>query len=134
MRDKLSVLGIVMYWIPPLVWMSIIFYMSSQQKIGITHQFIGDFILFKFLHIFEYMFLYFLIFRAWYGTFKKQTISKIYLYSFLFVTLFAISDELHQFLTPTRQPKLFDIGIDLLGIFFAYCIIKYNLPILKRIL
>lgn len=37
----------------------------------------------------------------------------------LFATLYAISDETHQFFTPNRSSEIWDLNADVLGIFLA---------------
>lgn len=44
---------------------------------------------------------------------KKQKI----LYSLLFGIFYASTDELHQYFVPGRSARLFDVGIDTLGVF-----------------
>lgn len=44
---------------------------------------------------------------------KKQKI----LYSLLFGVFYASTDELHQYFVPGRSARLFDVGIDTLGVF-----------------
>jgi len=135
MRSKLTVIDYFIYWFPPLLWMSCIFYMSSQTSISVSHNVVSDFIIFKTLHVVEYAFLYFLFFRAFYcSTRKKPHFKSIFLYSFILSVLFAISDEFHQTYTPTRQPKIRDVGIDLLGIVLIYSIIRYKLSLFKKLL
>lgn len=135
MRSKLTLIDYVIYWFPPLLWMGCIFYMSSQSSISVTHSVVSDFIIFKTLHVIEYAFLYFLFFRAFYcSRRKKPHFKSIFLYSFILSALFAISDEFHQIYTPTRQPKIMDIGIDLFGILIIYSIIRYKLSLFKNLL
>lgn len=135
MRSKLTFIDYFIYWFPPILWMSCIFYMSAQSHISITHNVINDFILFKTLHIVEYAFLYFLFFRAFYcSNRKKPHFKSIFIYSFILSALFAVSDEFHQMYTPTRQPRIRDIGIDILGILLIYSIIRYKLKLFKKLL
>lgn len=135
MRSKSTFIDYFIYWFPPLLWMGCIFYMSSQSHVSITHNVINDFVLFKTLHIVEYAFLYLLFFRAFYCTTRKKPHFKsIFFYSFILSALFAVSDEFHQMYTPTRQPKIRDIGIDLFGILLIYSIIRYKLTLFKKLL
>jgi|SRR3989344_1001618 len=121
------------YWLPPIIWMTLIFSMSSRQRIGVSEEFIINFIVFKFLHIVEYAFLYFLFLRAFRMYLSKES-KQAYLYAALASLLFAISDELHQTFTPTRQGSPRDIGIDALGIGLCFMYTKNNLEKLKMFL
>ena len=68
----------------------------------------------KLAHYTIYVIGGFLIMNYAYTTEKtdKQKIS----YSITLGVCYAISDELHQFFVPDRSAKLFDVGIDTLGI------------------
>ncbi len=121
------------YWLPPILWMTLIFLMSSRQRIGVSEEFIVNFIVFKFLHIVEYAFLYFLFLRAFRKYLSKKT-KRAYLYAAIATLLFAISDELHQTFTPTRQGSPRDIGIDAIGIGLCFMYTKNNLEKLKMFL
>jgi len=54
-------------------------------------------------------------------TFDIEDILKIVTSSFTGL-VYAISDEIHQSFTPGRTPRLFDIGIDFLGVLNGICI------------
>jgi len=123
----------IFYWLPPIVWMGLIFSMSSRQSIGVSEEFIVNFIVFKFLHIVEYAFLYFLFLRAFRMYLSKNS-KRAYLFAAIAAILFAISDELHQIFVPTRQGSPRDIGIDALGIGLCFMYTKNNLEKLKMFL
>lgn len=126
---------IVGYWLPVIAWMGLIFFLSSQTKVSLTHKFIFDFIIFKTLHAVEYAILYFLLFRAFYSINKKKLSLK---YAFIFPIIigffYSITDELHQLYVPTRSGQLKDTGFDLLGIILMYTFIKIRLNSLKKFL
>ena len=46
--------------------------------------------------------------------------------------LYAISDEIHQSFTPGRGPKITDVFIDSLGVFFGMAVILLIIEILNR--
>ena len=46
----------------------------------------------------------------------NKTIKEKILYSICFGGSYAITDELHQFFVPDRSARLFDVGIDTLGV------------------
>lgn len=112
-----------LYWLPVIVWMSIIFYFSSKQRLSITHKFIFDFLIFKTFHLIEYGFLYFLSFRALDYT-SNLSLNKKMLYAFIIAIVYAISDEIHQLFVPTREGKARDVFIDAIGITVAFLCIK----------
>jgi len=121
------------YWLPPILWMTLIFLMSSQQRIGVSEEFIVNFMVFKFLHIVEYAFLYFLFLRAFRKYLSKKS-KRAFLYAAIATLIFAISDEFHQTFTPTRQGSPIDIGIDAIGIGLSFMYTKNNLEKLKMFL
>jgi len=118
-----KVIHILYYWLPPFIWMGIIFYMSSQKSITITTNVVTEFVTFKTLHMVEYAFLFFLLYRAFQSI--KLMHEFVYVVCAFFITIFySISDELHQLSIPTRQGRLRDIVFDIGGMFIMYVIIK----------
>jgi len=109
---------IVRLWGPVILWMGIIFFFSSQQRIVVSPQETINFIFFKSLHVLEYALLYILTFRA-----TKNPIT-----SFLIVILYAVSDEIHQLFVVTREGRVRDVIIDTLGACFAWISITRLLP------
>ena len=122
----------VIYWIPPLLWMSTIFYFSSQPHFNISSETTLDFILFKILHMIEYGFLFYLLYRAFYKTTSLKQKNALYV-AFIIALLYAISDEVHQHLVPTRGGKSRDVIIDLVGISLVYFCVKKNILKLLKI-
>ena len=121
------------FWItsflPLTLWMSIIFYFSSQQKIAVTNEYWLSFAIFKTLHLIEYATLYALSLRFFHYLNSPQK----YLYAFILTVAYAATDELHQRFVPTREGKPRDVFIDSLGALASFLIIK-NTPLLKRII
>ena len=110
------------------IWMIIIFIMSSFNSVESSNQsnFIVDiianifkieniellsFIIRKIAHYTEYLILGFLTINM----LNKNDISKKYLISILICLIYAISDEIHQFLIPGRACQIKDILIDSIG-------------------
>lgn len=120
MHKKLS---IFYYWIPPFVWMGIIFFMSSQKSISITSNVVADFITFKTLHIIEYAFLFFLFYRAFHSL-KYIQKNSAEIYAFSIAIFYSLTDELHQLFILTRQGRYRDILFDIVGMLIMYGIIK----------
>jgi len=138
-KNKKNVVGIILL----LFWMGLIFYMSNQP--GNVSQNQSDFVieLFKFIgielneyfgniasliirkgaHFTEYMILFFL-FRNVLKTYTNKNLS---LYCILFVFLYSISDEVHQYFVPGREMRFLDVCIDTSGaIFGAFLNQLYN--------
>ncbi|KKP70346.1 MAG: Metallophosphoesterase [candidate division CPR3 bacterium GW2011_GWF2_35_18] len=97
--------------------MVLIFWLSSipNLKIDDTE---AEFFRRKFVHLFEYGLLWFLIYRAivlekWRQNFKERFPTIIL--SFVLTVLYAVTDELHQMYVPTRTGKFSDMGFDILG-------------------
>jgi VanZ family protein len=122
------------YWVPVLLWMSFIFWMStgtfsaqntsmiiepilyflmpsiSPEKIAMIHGLMR-----KLGHVTEYFILGILLFRAFSSGSKKLRNLRWAFYSLLVVVLYAAGDEFHQLFIPTRTASLCDVGIDSLG-------------------
>lgn len=122
----------LIYYLPLILWMATIFYFSSLPHFTISENSLTDFIIFKGLHMFEYGFLYFLIFRTYIPS-KLGDRDKLK-YSIFWAIIYAITDEIHQAFVPTREGKPRDIIIDSAGIFLIYLFIKNNLQTIKKYL
>ncbi len=68
----------------------------------------------KIFHIIEYAVAGILFFNAW-GVDKPTRI-----YIFLFLTFFAMSDEIHQLFVLNRQCSVYDFVADIIGIGIVY--------------
>ncbi|MBI2464928.1 VanZ family protein [Candidatus Shapirobacteria bacterium] len=101
-------------FIPAILWMSFIFYLSSRSTAGVGYTGFERFLLFKTLHLIEYAVLAILI----YYPLKKYPPAIVYSY------LYAITDEIHQGFTPGRGPKFTDTLIDLAGILIGVFILR----------
>ena len=105
-------------FLPAFLWMGIIFYLSSRQKIAVSENYVLSFFIFKTIHFIEYGILFLLwkvaLYNKSYGT--KLAIA--------FSILYGLSDELHQTFVPTREGKLRDVFIDSLGVFFFWYFFK----------
>lgn len=130
------VTALLWYWLPAAVWMTLIFYLSSRQRIALSQEYFLNFFIFKSLHVIEYALLYFFIFRGFYLSIHKtpHPLVKIPKYAFFLSLLYAISDEIHQSFVPTREGKFRDVVIDTLGIVIMYTFLKSRLPLIKKYL
>ncbi len=119
------------YWAPVLLWMGVIFLMStvafSSQNTSLIiepalrflapslslHQveMIHDLIR-KAGHVTEYLILGILLFRAFRDNSAEKRMWRWALFSVLLAVLYAAGDEFHQSFVSTRTPSLSDVGID----------------------
>ena len=92
-----------------------------------------NFLLKKTAHITEYAILYFLTFKAVNQTKtirrEHETIRQLpkkinYIIPLIFVVLYAISDETHQYFVPGRHARWYDVCFDTLGGLISLYIIK----------
>ncbi|MDA3815031.1 MAG: VanZ family protein [Patescibacteria group bacterium] len=107
------------FYLPILLWMGFIFYLSSlpNLKTGVASVSM-EFILRKVAHLLEYAFLAFLFGRLFDNMYHSSK-RKIFLLSLLGVLLFSLSDEFHQIFVEGRFGNVIDVGIDLLGGFLG---------------
>ena len=125
---------IIFYWLPAVVWMIMIFYLSSKTRIKISEDTLINFIVFKILHMIEYAGLCFWLFRAFSSTITKSHLPEKLFLALFFTILYAVSDEIHQTFIPTREGVIRDVTIDAIGAFFMYIYIKNNLNFLRKFL
>jgi VanZ family protein len=103
-------------WLPPLLWMGLIFYLSSQERLprptGLPPniQAIAG-------HVAAYAVLALLLFaalgsRSWNYAIRAAVV-------FAVAVLYGVSDEIHQSFVPGRDASAFDVGVDALGAAFA---------------
>jgi len=101
-----------------------IFILSNQPRIGVSEDYIINFIFFKTLHVLVYACLFLLLSRGFY--FSSQRIDKnTKTKAALIAIMYAISDEGHQSFIPTREGTARDVLIDGIGIAGAYWCISY---------
>lgn len=133
-KEQIKILKIILI----IIWMIIVFWFSAQKgadsgntsksfTIEIMQMFFGnsivensllieniETIIRKLAHYTIYVIGGFLIMNYAYTT-EKTDKQKI-LSSITFGGCYAISDESHQFFVPERSARLFDVGIDTLGV------------------
>ena len=103
-------------FIPPLVWMIVIFWFSSQPDLPSNRIDILDFLVKKSAHFAEYLILTIL----WYKALGKRNPTTAVLISLAY----AFTDETHQLFVPGRGGNLRDVLIDSIGICTAFYIIN----------
>lgn len=107
-----------LYYLPPVLWMGLIFFLSSFHKLQASPVGWQDFIFRKTAHFLEYAVLAILFYRGLRNTTKFPDKNNLAL-CFLLTVLYALSDELHQTRVYGRTGRSFDIGVDSLGAFFG---------------
>jgi VanZ family protein len=132
MALRRKIFSLLFYWLPPLVWMSFIFYLSSQHKVSLTHSYAPDFTIFKTLHVIEYAILFFLVFRAFHSI--RHSLYFAHMASMIISILYAASDEIHQLYVSSRTGTIRDICIDTVGIIIMYIIVRRNIKLLEPLL
>jgi len=114
----------IIFWLPAIVWMLIIFYFSAQPVLHASDNQTQDFVIKKSAHFTEYGILAILIFFA---SLKTIALSKknLILLSLGLTFLYASSDELHQRFVPGRQSAFRDVLIDTTGGLTALALVFY---------
>lgn len=103
------------FWLPPLLWMGVIFFFSAQPSLG-TSWGIWDTILRKIFHMGEFAGLAFLLIRAFRQDLDfKKAVALGCVMSFIY----AASDEYHQSFVFGRVGAISDVLIDTVGILGA---------------
>jgi VanZ family protein len=126
--------NLIKYWLPTVLALSIVFWMSSgtfsarntaplikpivsflapeipSQQVGLIHSLIR-----KAGHFTEYFILGLLLFRAFRGRFSRSFSWRCSFLAVVVVVLWAASEEFHQYFIPTRSSSAVDVGIDAAG-------------------
>jgi len=125
---------LICYWIPPILLMSLIFYLSSLSGLPDFEEF--DFAMKKLAHLTVYAVLYLLLFRAFYSTtlHAARPLFNSHLAAVVIAVLYAISDEIHQYFVPFRTATIRDVLIDTAGVLLMYLIVRRRPRLFRRIL
>lgn len=118
MRPLIGLKKIIFFWFPTIVWMGLIFFLSSFQKLQVSTVNWQDFITRKLAHFLEYVILCFLFYRGINGTTKLLLKERLFL-AFILTVAYALTDEYHQTFVSGRTGKTFDIAVDSLGAGFG---------------
>jgi VanZ family protein len=102
------------YWLPPLAWMGLIFFLSAQSDLPHAPEPWFDTLLKKAGHAFAFGILAWLYLRVLKGRFSS--VANLRLVSAGLAMLYAASDEYHQTFVPGRKGRLFDVGVDAAGV------------------
>ena len=102
------------YWLPVLLWASLIFYVSSIPGEDMPGLLSGQDII---LHILEFLVLSLLLsYAIKKSKFKNFEKNKAIILVILFCIIYAASDELHQFFVPGRICSVSDFIADSIGV------------------
>lgn len=101
------------YWLPVLIWASVIFLFSSHPTRKATEIYWQDFILKKLAHVIEYAIFTILLYRALINAGIRRRDGA--LAALVLAILYGMSDEFHQSFIPGREPTIRDVFFDSLG-------------------
>jgi VanZ family protein len=104
---------------PALVYMALIFYMSSGPVTSPTLNVIPDY----YLHSSGYSLLSILLFWAWSEGLAPRKETGSYLFPVLITVLYGISDEFHQSFVSGRDSELKDVLSDAIGAVLGIAVI-----------
>jgi VanZ family protein len=119
--DPRSWRSILINWLPVLLWMALIFFLSSQTKAKMPHHPIDlvDWPLKKMAHMLEYAVLAVLVWRAISNSAGANTKrAQVWLIPLLCLA-YAATDEYHQAFVSGRSSSALDVLIDALGVTLA---------------
>ncbi|HEB12201.1 MAG TPA: hypothetical protein ENI11_00805 [Actinobacteria bacterium] len=98
----------IVKWLPSLVWMAVIFYLSSRSSLpGPWWKSIVG-------HFTEYAILSVLFWLALTQTTELNGKSVVVV-AILLASAYSVSDEWHQSMVPQRTPELYDLLLDFFG-------------------
>jgi VanZ family protein len=119
------------YWLPVFLYAGLIFYLSSLPTIpsSIT-QIISQTLI---LHMIEYAILGILLFRALTNSKNNTLKNNAILLSIMIATIYAMTDELHQYFVPGRICSFLDFSADFIGslIGLVVCLAFYKKNIIN---
>lgn len=117
-RPSLGAAEIVSLLLPPLVLMTVIFYLSAQPNLVPTHGF-WETLARKTFHTLEYFLLTMAWWRATHGLMPGRGKARALVLALAVTLLFSISDELHQSFVQGRHGTPRDVAIDVIGMLLA---------------
>jgi VanZ family protein len=109
------------YWLPPILVMAAIFYLSHQPDLPHAPEPWVDVLLKKLGHATEFGVLFLLLWRAW----RHERPASQALNSAMWITAaYALSDEVHQAFVPGRKANWYDVLIDVSGALLLWWLIR----------
>ena len=100
------------YFLPVLVYLLFIFFLSSLSNTGISVSFDKESLT---LHILEYSILGLLMLRAFSNSNPGYPVKYLLLISIAVSAFYGVTDEFHQAFVPGRNSSLIDLSADSLG-------------------
>ena len=119
------------YWLPPLILMAVIFYLSSRSSLPVAEGEWVDAVIKKLAHIGEYTLLFFLLVRAWRRSLagsrarQSRSMEQSLRAALLSTAAYGISDEVHQAFVPRRHANWFDVIVDV-AVPLVLCLLWYR--------
>jgi VanZ family protein len=120
--NSLLVHSLFRYWLPPVLWMGVIFILSAQPTLPHHPGALLDLVLKKAGHMMGYGILAFLLWRAFSqgrGALSRSALVAAFVVS----VLYAASDEYHQSFVPGRNGTPVDVGLDAVGALVALLVV-----------
>jgi VanZ family protein len=114
----------VYYWLPPLLLMAVVFYLSAQPDLPHAPGEALDAFVKKLAHAGEFALLFMLLSRA---LRRDMPLSRSLDISWLLTATYAVSDELHQSFVPGRHAKVSDVVIDVCGALLLWAFLRGRL-------
>lgn len=103
-------------WLPTILWATLIFYLSSIPNLQVTEDSLLQNLINISAHFLEYLVLTLLILSSQSkDKFKVKTTHS----AVILALIFSVSDEFHQSFVPGRTADLWDVIVDVLGIYTA---------------
>lgn len=125
-KFKVFVKSLLLYWAPPVVW-AILIYQVSSNSVPVASKIDWiDFLIKKTAHIAEYFVLSTLTYRGLINSRVNKKEAGIV--TIILTVIYAMSDEFHQSFSPTRTPRIRDVGFDTIGASLAIWTIWKLLP------
>jgi VanZ family protein len=119
--NAVYVLHWLWYWLPPLILMASIFYLSAQPDLPHAPEPWLDTLLKKLGHASEFAVLFLLFFRAWR---QSRATRRALGTAWLSTAAYALSDEMHQAFVPGRHANWYDVVIDVSGALLLWWLLR----------
>lgn len=117
------------HWLPPLMVMALIFYLSSRSSLPQAQGEWLDALIKKLSHIAVYTVLFLLLVRAWRWTlatcWARYSMGEALWAALLTTAAYGITDEVHQSFVPRRHSNWMDVVIDV-AVPLVLCLLWYT--------
>jgi VanZ family protein len=114
-KKESGFISVIYWWGPSVLWMTVIFSLSSRHSVTVSPEYVWNFLFFKTLHLIEYAVLFLLNVRAVNRGRTNADRTNRYVWAFALTILYAVTDEFHQRFVPSREGRLRDVIIDAIG-------------------